>query len=58
MESLAVHPASMWRGMLSDDQISAAVPPGLIRLATGIEDTTDLVADVLAAADGALTAAD
>ncbi|MFF7470281.1 aminotransferase class I/II-fold pyridoxal phosphate-dependent enzyme [Streptomyces sp. NPDC008092] len=51
VESLAVHPASMWRGMLSDDQISAAVPPGLVRLAAGTEDTADLVADVLGAAD-------
>ncbi|ANW16764.1 trans-sulfuration enzyme family protein [Streptomyces clavuligerus] len=51
VESLAVHPASMWRGMLSEQQIGEAVPPGLIRLAAGIEDTADLVADVLAAAD-------
>jgi methionine-gamma-lyase len=52
VESLAVHPASMWRGMLSDDQIVASgVPLGLIRLAAGTEDTDDLVADVLAAAD-------
>jgi methionine-gamma-lyase len=58
VESLAVHPASMWRGMLSDDRIGAAVPPGLIRLASGIEDTADLVADVLAAADGALASDD
>ena len=42
----------MWRGMLSDDQIAASgVPLGLIRLATGTEDTDDLVADALAAAD-------
>ncbi|MEV7392690.1 aminotransferase class I/II-fold pyridoxal phosphate-dependent enzyme [Streptomyces sp. NPDC091215] len=52
VESLAVHPASMWRGMLSEDQISGAgVPPGLVRLAAGTEDTADLVADALAAAD-------
>ena len=38
--------------MLSDDQIAAAgVPLGLVRLAAGTEDTADLVADVLAAAD-------
>ena len=55
VESLAVHPASMWRGMLSDDQIaSSGVPLGLIRLATGTEDTDDLVADALAAADAVL----
>ncbi|TCC28111.1 trans-sulfuration enzyme family protein [Kribbella speibonae] len=48
VESLAVHPASMWRGMLSDEQIAASgVPLGLVRLAAGTEDTADLVADVL-----------
>jgi methionine-gamma-lyase len=51
VESLAVHPASMWRGMLDEEQIAAAVPPGLVRLAAGTEDTADLVADVVAAAD-------
>ncbi|MEU9337055.1 aminotransferase class I/II-fold pyridoxal phosphate-dependent enzyme [Streptomyces sp. NPDC048290] len=56
VESLAVHPASMWRGMLSDEQLTEAVPPGLIRLAAGTEDTADLVADVLAAADAVSSA--
>ena len=52
VDSLAVHPASMWRGMLSEDQIAASgVPLGLVRLAAGTEDTPDLVADALAAAD-------
>jgi methionine-gamma-lyase len=52
VESLAVHPASMWRGMLSEEQIAASgVPLGLVRLAAGTEDTADLVADALAAAD-------
>jgi len=52
VESLAVHPAAMWRGMLSEEQIAASgVAPGLVRLAAGTEDTADLVADVLAAAD-------
>jgi methionine-gamma-lyase len=52
VESLAVHPAAMWRGMLSDQDIAASgVPLSLVRLAAGIEDTEDLVADVLAAAD-------
>jgi len=55
VESLAVHPASMWRGMLSDDQIAASgVPLGLVRFAAGIEDTADLVADALAAADAVI----
>ena len=58
VESLAVHPASMWRGMLSEDQIAASgVPLGLVRLAAGTEDTADLVADVLAAADAVAAAA-
>lgn len=52
VESLAVHPASMWRGMLSDEQIAASgVPLGLVRLAAGTEDTADLVADVLNAVE-------
>ncbi|MFB7496317.1 PLP-dependent transferase [Streptomyces sp. NPDC056161] len=55
VESLAVHPASMWRGMLSAEQIAGAVPPGLVRLAAGTEDTADLVADALAAADAVRT---
>ncbi|MFE7357440.1 PLP-dependent transferase [Streptomyces sp. NPDC057543] len=39
VESLAVHPASMWRGMLSEVQIAESVPLGLVRLAVGTEDT-------------------
>ena len=57
VESLAVHPASMWRGMLSQEQIAGSgVPLGLIRLAAGTEDTADLVADALAAADAVAAA--
>jgi len=53
VESLAVHPAAMWRGMLGADQIAeSGVPLGLVRLAAGTEDTADLVADALDAADG------
>jgi methionine-gamma-lyase len=55
VESLAVHPAAMWRGMLDDEQIAAAgVPPGLVRLAAGTEDTADLVSDALTAADAVM----
>jgi methionine-gamma-lyase len=55
VESLAVHPASMWRGMLNEQQIAASgVQPGLVRLAAGTEDTPDLVADALAAADAVM----
>jgi methionine-gamma-lyase len=53
VESLAVHPAAMWSGTRSDEQIaSAGVSPGLVRLAAGIEDTADLVDDVQRALDG------
>ncbi|MFI5853138.1 trans-sulfuration enzyme family protein [Streptomyces parvulus] len=55
VESLAVHPASMSRGMLTDQQLTDAVPPGLVRLAAGTEDTDDLVTDALTAADQAST---
>lgn len=52
IETLAVHPASMWRGMLTDEQIvDAGVQLGLVRIAAGLEDTQDLVDDVIAAAD-------
>jgi len=51
-ETLVVHPSSMWRGMLSDEQIlDAGVKPGLVRIAAGLEDTDDLIDDVLSAAD-------
>ncbi|GAB3887548.1 PLP-dependent aspartate aminotransferase family protein [Kibdelosporangium lantanae] len=57
VESLAVHPAAMWRGMLSERQIAeSGVPLGLVRLAAGTEDTADLVDDVLTAADEAAKA--
>jgi methionine-gamma-lyase len=56
VDTLAVHPASMWRGMLSDQQIvDAGVPLGLVRIAAGLEDTEDLIADVLTAADAVPT---
>ncbi|WP_250285380.1 MULTISPECIES: trans-sulfuration enzyme family protein [unclassified Frankia] len=52
VESLAVRPAAMWAGMLSEEQIIASgIPLGLVRLAAGTEDTADLVDDVLTAAD-------
>jgi methionine-gamma-lyase len=52
VESLAVHPAAMWRGMLNEDQLAASgIPPGLVRIAAGTEDTDDLVDDVLQALD-------
>lgn len=52
VETLAVHPAAMWSGTLSDQQIAAAgVMPGLVRIAAGIEESADLVEDVLGALD-------
>jgi methionine-gamma-lyase len=57
VETLAVHPAAMWRGMLSEEQIAASgVPLGLVRLAAGVEDPADLVPDVHAAADAVVAA--
>jgi len=47
VESLVVHPASMWGAVLTDQQMSAAgVAPGLVRLACGLEDAADLIADL------------
>lgn len=47
VESLAVHPASMWRAVLSDEELAAAgLQPGLVRLACGQEDASDLTADI------------
>jgi methionine-gamma-lyase len=57
VETLVVHPASMWGGMISNEQIAASgVPLGLVRLAAGTEDSDDLVADVGSAADAVLAA--
>jgi methionine-gamma-lyase len=47
VESLAVHPASMWRAVLTDDELVAAgLQPGLVRLACGQEDPADLIDDL------------
>jgi methionine-gamma-lyase len=47
VESLVVHPASMWGAMLTEQQLSAAgVQPGLVRLSSGLEDAADLIADL------------
>jgi methionine-gamma-lyase len=43
--------------MLSEEQLAESVPLGLVRLAAGTEDTADLVADALEAADAVLTEA-
>ena len=50
--SLAVHPAAMWAGTLTDAQIAdAGIAPGLVRFSAGIEETEDLVEDALQALD-------
>ncbi len=47
VESLAVHPASMWPAVLSPEELDAAgLRPGLLRLACGLEDPADLIADL------------
>ncbi|MFO7249736.1 MAG: aminotransferase class I/II-fold pyridoxal phosphate-dependent enzyme [Actinomycetes bacterium] len=55
--TLAVRPAAMWAIELTDEQLEeAGVPPALIRVAVGLENTDDLVADferALAAAGAA-----
>jgi methionine-gamma-lyase len=54
VESLVVHPAAMWAGTLDRESLGdAGIDPALVRLAAGIEDTADLVADVRAALDAA-----
>jgi methionine-gamma-lyase len=50
--TLAIRPAAMWSGTVDEEALAAAgVGQGLIRVAAGLEDTDDLVADVLNALD-------
>ncbi|MGY4177771.1 cystathionine beta-lyase/cystathionine gamma-synthase [Bradyrhizobium sp. USDA 4518] len=50
VDSIAIQPAAMWAGRLPAEVIAQqGVRPGMIRFATGIEDTDDLIADVDAA---------
>lgn len=47
VRSLVVHPASTTHSQLSPDaQIAAGVTPGLVRLAVGLEDVDDIIADL------------
>ena len=47
IESLAMHAATVWSGTLDDEQTaSAGVDAGLIRLSVGLEDASDLIADL------------
>ncbi|MBT8475977.1 MAG: PLP-dependent transferase, partial [Alphaproteobacteria bacterium] len=46
------HPATTTHQRLSDDQKDAlGITPGLVRLSVGIEDPSDLLADLRAALD-------
>ncbi|MEQ9261004.1 MAG: O-succinylhomoserine sulfhydrylase [Roseovarius sp.] len=49
-KSIATHPATTTHQRLPDDQkASLGITPGLVRLSVGIEDTDDLIADVMQA---------
>jgi O-acetylhomoserine (thiol)-lyase len=47
VRSLVIHPASTTHSQLTpDEQLSAGVTPGLVRLAVGLEDLADIQADL------------
>ena len=47
MGSLVVHPAAMWAGMMSTEQLqTSGVKPSLVRFAVGLEDVRDIIADL------------
>ncbi|MGH8666630.1 MAG: trans-sulfuration enzyme family protein [Burkholderiales bacterium] len=47
IESLAMHAATTWSGTLGEEQMRASgVDPGLVRLSVGLEDASDLIADL------------
>lgn len=47
VRSLVIHPASTTHSQLTDEQQKAAgVSPGLVRLAVGLEDVSDILADL------------
>jgi len=57
VESLVSHPATMTHAaMPADVQAAAGITPGMLRLSLGVEDASDLVADLLAGLDRALAA--
>ena len=54
VRSLAIHPASTTHSQLSpDEQLTAGVTPGLVRLSVGIENIVDIKADLETAFAGA-----
>ena len=47
VRSLVIHPASTTHSQLTpEEQATAGVTPGLVRLAVGIEDINDILADI------------
>ncbi len=53
-KSIVTHPATTTHQRLPDDQkVLLGITPGLVRFSVGIEDTADLIADVLQALDAA-----
>ena len=47
VRSLVIHPASTTHSQLTaEEQVTAGVTPGLVRLAVGIEDINDIIADL------------
>jgi O-succinylhomoserine sulfhydrylase len=55
-KSLATHPSTTTHKLFDlAVQAELGVTPGLVRLSVGIEDYDDLLADVMAALDGAKT---
>ena len=51
-ETLVTHPASTTHAGLTDDEMATSgIGPGTIRLSCGLEDTDDIIADVLGALD-------
>ncbi|MBU6348452.1 MAG: PLP-dependent transferase, partial [Actinomycetales bacterium] len=58
VRSLVIHPASTTHSQLTPaEQLSAGVTPGLVRLAVGIENIDDILADLAAGLDAAKVAA-
>ena len=47
VRSLVIHPASTTHAQLTpEQQLTAGVTPGLVRLSVGIEDLGDIIADL------------
>jgi O-acetylhomoserine (thiol)-lyase len=58
VKSLVIHPASTTHSQLTpEQQLTSGVTPGLIRLSVGIEDTSDLIADLEQGLEAARAAA-